>query len=373
MADETKKFMSADNLLYVWQKIKLELQKKTDKVDGKGLSTNDYTDAEKEKLATLNNYVDTEIRNLIASINSKIPEEATSTNQLADKEFVNSSIATNTSSFRGTYESVDDLPTESSVDGLKVNDYAFVITTNKDGNPEYNRYKYTVSGTTKEWSYEYTLNNSSFTKAQWLAIQSGITSSLVEQITTNKNALEGLSTFALSLDESLGVLDANKAEKDIVSNLSTRVTKNEKDIAIKANKADLATVATTGSYDDLTSKPTIPTVDSSLNTTSTNAIQNKAVKTELDKKLNKSDYVVDTAVSSTSTNPVTSSALYTLLLGKAPSYQPLKSASFTLSGSRLYLTLKNQLDEAIAEPNVSLATIVPEELTNAEIDTIFAS
>lgn len=51
MANETKKFMSADNLLYVWQKIKTLLTDKVDKVDGKGLSTNDYTSAEKTKLA----------------------------------------------------------------------------------------------------------------------------------------------------------------------------------------------------------------------------------------------------------------------------------------------------------------------------------
>lgn len=51
----------------------------------------------------------------------------------------------------------------------------------------------------------------------------------------------------------------------------------------------LATVATSGNYNDLTNKPNIPepaTVDSELSSTSTNAIQNKIVKTELDKKAN---------------------------------------------------------------------------------------
>ena len=369
MADETKKFMSADNLLYVWQKIKLELQKKTDKVDGKGLSTNDYTTAEKEKLASLSNYVDTEIRNLIAQINGKIPEDATSTNKLASESFVNSSIATNTSTFRGTYEKIGDLPTKSTISDLKINDYAFVITGDVGSNPEYARYKYDGS----KWVFEYTLNNSSFTASQWYAINSGITSSLVGQITTNKNDLEGLSSFALGLEESIDTLNTNKADKSTVSSLSSRVGANETNISNKANSADLSKVATSGSYDDLTNKPTIPSVDTALSTTSTNAVQNKVVTTELNKKLNASAYVVDTVLDSSSTNPVRNSVITTALLGKAPSYQPLKSASFTLSGSRLYLTLKNQLDESIAEPNVSLATIVPEELTNAEIDTIFAS
>lgn len=48
----------------------------------------------------------------------------------------------------------------------------------------------------------------------------------------------------------------------------------------------LATVATSGSYNDLTNKPTIPTVDSTLSATSTNAVQNKVVKTALDTKAN---------------------------------------------------------------------------------------
>ena len=40
---------------------------KVDKVDGKGLSTNDYTTSEKNKLAGLSNYNDTEVRNLISA------------------------------------------------------------------------------------------------------------------------------------------------------------------------------------------------------------------------------------------------------------------------------------------------------------------
>ena len=45
------KFVSSENLLYVWQKIKTLLTGKVDKVDGKGLSSNDYTSTEKTKLA----------------------------------------------------------------------------------------------------------------------------------------------------------------------------------------------------------------------------------------------------------------------------------------------------------------------------------
>ena len=59
--------------------------------------------------------------------------------------------------------------------------------------------------------------------------------------------------------------------------------------AIAASKiSGLATVATSGSYDDLTNKPTIPaaiTVDSALSSTSTNPVQNKVINTALAGKL----------------------------------------------------------------------------------------
>lgn len=49
-------FLDDNGLLYFWQKLKVLLAGKVDKVSGKGLSTNDYTTAEKNKLAGLSNY-----------------------------------------------------------------------------------------------------------------------------------------------------------------------------------------------------------------------------------------------------------------------------------------------------------------------------
>lgn len=44
------------------------LEDKVDKVDGKGLSTNDYTDAEKQKLAGLENYDDTTLAGRVGAV-----------------------------------------------------------------------------------------------------------------------------------------------------------------------------------------------------------------------------------------------------------------------------------------------------------------
>lgn len=108
-------------------------------------------------------------------IKAIIPNTASEENELADKNFVNSTVATNTAFFRGTFDSVDEL--EAYAGEKTNNDYAFVIGTDSAGNTTYKRYKY--DGTA--WEYEYTLNNSSFTAEQWAAIQSGITAEKVAQ------------------------------------------------------------------------------------------------------------------------------------------------------------------------------------------------
>lgn len=120
----------------------------------------------------------------ILSIESKIPETATSTNKLADQNFVNSSISTETATFKGTYNSVAELDNVSADN----NDYAFVVSTDEAGNTVYNRYKYTNGS----WVFEYALNNSSFTAQQWATINSGATQENISQITTNKNDLDDL-------------------------------------------------------------------------------------------------------------------------------------------------------------------------------------
>lgn len=55
------KYLDMDGLAYLWSQFKDRLFAKVDKVEGKGLSTNDYTTEEKEKLNTIamnaNNYV----------------------------------------------------------------------------------------------------------------------------------------------------------------------------------------------------------------------------------------------------------------------------------------------------------------------------
>ena len=132
----------------------------------------------------------------IDTIEEKIPAAASSENQLADKSFVNSSIATATATFKGTYNLVNDLSLTidatheqiaaalaNEISTADNNDYCFVqIPTSIETSTQIasiERYKFNGSA----WAYEYTLNNSGFTADQWAALNSGITSGLVAKLT----------------------------------------------------------------------------------------------------------------------------------------------------------------------------------------------
>ena len=135
------------------------------------------------------------INNLNSHIDSIVPVQATADNQLADKDFVNSSIANSTATFRGTYTSIDSFPST----GIDGNDYVFLDAVDELGNRKFDRYKYTNGA----WSYEYTLNNSSFTEAQWKAINSGITNDYLSTLATKDyvdNAIQQAITTALEGD-----------------------------------------------------------------------------------------------------------------------------------------------------------------------------
>lgn len=131
----------------------------------------------------------------IDTIEEKIPAAASDQNQLADKQFVNSSIATATATYRGNYNLVSDLSLTISATHAQIgtalageistadsNDYCYVQIPAADATPtviaSVERYKF--NGT--DWVFEYVLNNSGFTQAQWDAINSTITSGLVAKL-----------------------------------------------------------------------------------------------------------------------------------------------------------------------------------------------
>lgn len=142
------------------------------------------------------------LQQAIESILLLIPSAASALNQLADKSFVNSSIATASATFRGTYNLVSDLHLSVSASHQDIatalasvvatadnNDYCFVQIPTSDTSSDIRvteRYKF--NGTA--WAYEYDLNNSGFTAQQWAAINSTITSALVGKLSALPTADE---------------------------------------------------------------------------------------------------------------------------------------------------------------------------------------
>lgn len=151
--------------------------------------------------------------------------------------------------------------------------------------------------------------------------------------------LSGLPTIpaAVTVDSDL---DANSTNP--VQNKSVKTA-----LDLKANDADLATVAKSGKYSDLSGLPTIPaavTIDTALSATSANPVQNKTVKAALDTKVDStalstvaksgkySDLsglptipaaiTVDTALSTTSTNPAQNKIITAALNAKANTASP---------------------------------------------------
>lgn len=162
---------------------------KVDKIEGKGLSTNDFTNEEKTKLSILENYDDTQVKSDINVINEKIPTQASNINQLADKDFVNSSLNSITAFYITKNANGDQFNNKSELDNaidfysggeLRVptrNDYCIVLEDETRDNST-TRYIYQNN----QWEFQYVVNETPLTSEQVKAINSGITLELVSKL-----------------------------------------------------------------------------------------------------------------------------------------------------------------------------------------------
>lgn len=167
----------------------------------------------------------------IEAIMLLIPSAASALNKLVDTAMMNSSIATATATFKGTYNVVTDLSLTVDATHEQIaaalgnvistadnNDYAFVqvpVSTESTDIRRTERYKF--NGTV--WGYEYDLNTSGFTAAQWAAINSGITLALVGKLiglptSSELQALLGQKQNTLTFDNVPTAGSANPVKSD---------------------------------------------------------------------------------------------------------------------------------------------------------------
>ena len=196
----------------------------------------------------------------VANIEDKIPSDASSSNQLADKSYVNDQINAMAAYYitknaaGDAFATVAELTTTSTVySGGEVrvptrNDYAIVLA-DENHDDATTRYSYQHDGDTYDtqyWQYQYTVNESPFTQEQLDAINSGITSDKV-------STYDGYATGKQD------TLVSGTNIKSLDTTATTTQTTSASESLLGSGKITLHKVSKTGSYNDLLDKPTIPT------------------------------------------------------------------------------------------------------------------
>lgn len=185
---------------------------------------------------------------------------------------------------KGIVGSVDELPTEK----VKVGDMYFVGTQGESDN-SFSEYVYTAN---KKWEYVGEVHNADLDK---YATKDYVTNAIKDLVTnshthTNKSVLDGTTaSFTTELKEKLDGIEAEANKYELPT----------------AAKDVLGGVKTSSAVDDISGytpvpivngipyyKNTVTTVDSELSASSTNPVQNKVIKEQLDDTVKKSDTLV---------------------------------------------------------------------------------
>lgn len=204
---------------------------KTTTVNGHALSENVTVTKADVGLGNVDNTRDTDkpistaTQGALDAINGKIPTQASSTNQLADKDFVNSSINASAAFYITSNASGDAFATKAALlagpyyngGALRTptkNDYAIVLADESKGNATT---RYSFDGSV--WAYQYKVNDTPLTAAQLAALNSGINAEKVAEIDDKVNKVSG---------KGLSTNDYTNAEKTKLAGLN-----NYDDTAIK--------------------------------------------------------------------------------------------------------------------------------------------
>lgn len=295
-------FLNNAGLERVWGKITAKLNTKVDKVDGKGLSTNDYTTTEKNKLA-----------GIATGANKTIVDSAlssTSTNPVQNK-VVNTAI-TNLSTLVGDTSVSEQInaATDGCITGLSVSGKVITYTkgdgstgtiTTQDTNTTYS----TMTGATSSAAGKAGLVPAPAAGKQASFLR-GDGTWVVPTNTTYSN-MTGATTSAAGKAGLVPAPSAGTATRYLRSDGTWQVPPdtNTTYSAATTSAAGLMSAADKTKLDGIATGATKVTVDSALSTSSTNPVQNKVVNTAI---TNLNTLVGDTAVSTQITNAITSAA-----------------------------------------------------------------
>ena len=276
----------------------------------------------------------------INTINWKIPSAASSSNQLTDKNYVDSSINSVSAYYITKNAAWDQFATYAELSSATTfysgwvvrtptrNDYTIVLADETHDN-ELTRYIYNNG-----WEYQYSINESPMTQAQLDALNSGITSSKVttyDWYATWKQAtlVSGTNIKTINNTSVLwsGNIDTNQVSDTAYASswngatttapsqnaVYDKINAMDTTISGKADSSSLSTVATSWSYADLSNKPTIwswtltlQKNGTAIDTFSANATANKTINVTVPTKTsdltNDSNFVASTSLATVATS-----------------------------------------------------------------------
>ena len=219
------------------------------------------TAKENEISQTLQNEMNTrvqehsEIQEQIDTINSKIPNQASSTNQLADKNFVNSSINSSAAFFKGNFatkaalDAIQWQTTDSSLTTyVSNNDYAYVEADETHNNEAW-RYIYVKDDSTSEWQPQFKVNNAPFTAEQLAAINSGATSDLINSISSKLTQDAIVDSTGDSSTKAISQRAATLAAQLVQNNLDTHINNKNNPHSVNKSQIGLSNVDNTSDID----------------------------------------------------------------------------------------------------------------------------
>ena len=207
-----------------------------------------------------------EIQGKIDTINSKIPNQASSTNQLADKAFVNSTINSSAAFFKGSFKSkaaLDAVQWQTTDSSLATyvsnNDYAY-IEADETHNNEAWRYIYVKDNTVSEWQPQFRVNESPFTQAQLDAINSGATADLINSINSKLTQDAIVDNTGDSSIKAISQRAATLGINAVQNNLNTHISNTQNPHNVTKTQVGLSNVDNTSDID----KPISTAVQSAL-------------------------------------------------------------------------------------------------------------
>lgn len=301
-------FLNQTGLEHLWAKIVAKLSGKVDKVDGKGLSTNDYTTDEKNKLAGIatganKTVVDSALSSTSTNpVQNKVVNTAISNlNTLVGDTSVASQISTAITNQKGAVNGIATLDSTGKVPSAQLPSYVDDVIEGYYSSSKF----YKTKGSDGTYSSEIT----------------GETGKIYVDLNTNKTyRWSGSAYTVISETLALGTTSSTAFRGDYGNTAYTHATAKGSAFAsglykITTNAHGHVTAATAVEKADITGLG-IPAQDTtySVATTSANGLMSKDDKSKLDgiaAGANKT--TVDSALSSTSTNPVQNKVVNTAI------------------------------------------------------------